>query len=179
MNYDLIGILTYVCGLLLWFPVWQLLIGLNMLTRIKLLNIAFYGTIFVCIINIGLACFAVIPAYDTELTIYAYVEQNATTVAGLALAIAVFVVIEFKEVGLLLKGSYANKFLSLLLWSFLFSVIGCLPLYWMPPIKGWLTALRHIKTIPFTYSLFILAAAIIIFISELKERKIEKDSENH
>jgi hypothetical protein len=87
------------------------------------------------------------------------------------LAIAVFVVIEFKGVGTLLKGPRSRMFLSLLLWSFLLSVVGCLPFYWMPPKEGWLTALRHIKTVPFTYSLFILAAAIILFINELKNVK--------
>lgn len=41
----------------------------------------------------------------------------------------------------------------------------------MPPKDYWLTALRHIKTVPYLYSLFILAAAITIFIYETEFNK--------
>lgn len=175
--YDYAGIAIYILGIIAWVFLWKGLIGFERLTRNKLLNIAFYGAILVFIVNIVLACFTVSCNYDTELSVYSYVEQNATTISGLGLAIAVFVVIEFKEVGFLLRGNSAKIFLSLLLWSFLLSVIGCLPLYWIPARDGWLTVLRHIKTVPFTYSLFVLASAIIIFISELKTN-LHEDSEN-
>jgi hypothetical protein len=52
--------------------------------------------------------------------------------------------------------------------AFLLGVIGVLPLYWVPQIYGWLTILRHLKTIPELYSVFILGSAMIIYVDSIK-----------
>jgi hypothetical protein len=163
------ALVIYCLAIPLWLYVWHLLVGYDWLERHRLLQIAFVGALFVLLANIALAFASKTPNYATELNIYSYVEQNAKTVAGFALAIAIFTLLKFDKQTAVMERSASQKFLSLIFWSFLFAVVGCLPLYWMPPIDGWLTILRHLKTVPFTYSLFILAAAIIIFIREVNK----------
>ena len=158
-----------------WLYVWHLLVGYDWLARYRLLYISLGGGLFVFAANLGLALAANTPDYATELKIYSYVEENAKTVAGFGLAIAIFVLLKFdKEVGILERPS-SRKFLFLIFWSFLFSVVGCLPLYWIPQVDGWLTILRNLKTVPFTYSIFILAAGITVFICEIRELSLNKD----
>jgi hypothetical protein len=174
-QHDTIAVIIYGLALPGWLVAWHFLVGYDWLAKRRLLFVALAGGIFVFLANIGLGLLSEIPSYAVELNVYSYVEQNAKTVAGLALAIAVFVLMKFdKEVGRA-GGSSRRKFLSLIFWSFLFAVVGCLPLYWMPPVDGWLTVLRHLKTVPFTYSLFILAAAIIVYICDVREADEAQD----
>ena len=112
---------------------------------------------------------ATTPSYKVEIEIYEYVERNGITVAGFSMAIAVFVVLTFRDQVDNLKRKESKKFLQLVFISFLIIVIGVLPLYWIPQVDGWLTILRNLKTIPFLYSLFILASAIVIYLHILKE----------
>ena len=164
---DLIGVLVYAAAALLWLWFWRRLIAPPTLPRVKLLAISFWGALLVFAANIGLACFSVQSSYESELSRYAYVENNATAIAGFALAIAIFVNTEFRRRDVLIRSGHSERFLKLLLWAFLLSAIGCLPLYWIPPRPGWLTLLMHLKTVPFTYAVFTLASAIIIFIDGL------------
>lgn len=164
LEVDLAAIIIYTVAFFGWFVVWHYLVGYNWLMQRKLLWVSFLGCLLVFGVNIVLGFYAKTPDYKTELMIYPYVEQNAKTVASLALAIAIFVVVRFDKEADILQTPSSRKFLMLIFWAFLFALVGCLPLYWMPPVDGWLTALRHLKTIPFTYSLFILASAIIVFI---------------
>ena len=174
-EHDYSAMVIYSLAMLGWLYIWHLLVGYDWLAERRLLFISLIGALFVFAANIGLSFVAKTPDYTTELEIYPYVEQNAKTTAGFALAIAIFVLLKFdKETGVLERPS-SHKFLSLIFWSFLFAVVGCLPLYWMPPFYGWLTILRHLKTVPFTYSLFILASAIIIFIYEIRLASLKKD----
>ena len=117
-------------------------------------------------VNIILSFYATINEYSQELTLLSYVEANAKTVATLSFAIALFVVLGIKNQKLSESDPCTKLFLWLIFWAFLFSVIGTLPLYWMPAQKYWLTALRHVKSVPFFYSLFILGTAIIVFMYE-------------
>lgn len=175
LKQDYFAVAIYGLAIPAWLYIWHLLVGYDWLAKRRLLYVALLGALFVFMANIFFALFTRAPDYAMELKIYPYVEQNAKTVAGFALAIAIFVLLKFdKEVGIMEKPS-SRKFLSLIFWSFLFAVIGCLPLYWMPPIDGWLTALRHLKTVPFTFSLFILASAIIIFIYEIHLAGTDQD----
>lgn len=159
----------YVAGVLLWLPFWQYLVGFHWLKTHRLLLLPFLGCLYVLAANVVLVLIQITPCYDIELKLYPYVEQNAKTVAGLALAISILVVIKFDKETKFLQNEKSRKFLWLTLWAFIVSVAGCLPLYWMPACDGWLTMLRHLKTIPFTYSLFILCAAILFLIYEIKD----------
>ncbi len=171
-------IILYSIGLLLWFPIWHYLVGFSLLKKMKLLYIAFLGAPFVFTVNIILSFFSTIREYDLELELYPYVEANAKTVAVLSLAIAIFVVIKIKATALEESSARTKLFLWLIFWAFLFSVLGTLPLYWVPSQKYWLTTLRHIKSVPLFYSLFILAAAIIVFMYETGyKRKIIQELE--
>jgi hypothetical protein len=160
------ALLIYFLAVPGWLIVWHALVGWEWLLRYRLLLVAFGGALFVFLANIALAFAAATPSYDTELGVYSYVENNAKTVAEFSLAIAIFVLVQFDKKTAVIEPRAARKFLSLIFWSFLFAVVGCLPLYWMPPVASWLITLRHLKTVPFTYSLFILASAIVIFIRE-------------
>jgi hypothetical protein len=159
----------YVVGLLLWFLVWRVLIGYDWFKKERMMYVPFLGGIFVFMINIVLTLLAEIPEYGIEIGIYGFVEKNATTVAMFTLGIAVFVVVTFKKKARMLAHDESRKFLQLVFTSFLLSVMGVLPLYWVPQIWGWLTTVRHLKTVPFLYSLFILAAAMVVYLHEIKK----------
>jgi len=178
MQFDFIGLIVYSLGLLLWFLIWHYLVGYSLLRKLKLLYLAFLGAPFVFIVNIILTFFADMPEYNFELQLYPYVEGNAKTVAVLSLAIAVFVVIRIGGKQIDETKPLIKLFLWLIFWSFLISALGTLPLYWVPSDKYWLTSLRHIKSVPLFYSLFILGAAIIIFMYETGyKRKIIQEVE--
>ncbi|MFA6472514.1 MAG: hypothetical protein WCU00_10780 [Candidatus Latescibacterota bacterium] len=167
MQYDYIAVIVYTTGAVGWIFLWHYLVGFRLMNRMRLLHLAFWGGLFVFFVNILLGFLAKVPEYDIELQLYSYVERNATTVAGLSLAIAVFIVFSISSNNIDKGKPLIKLFLWLILWAFLLSVLGCLTLYWMPSSKYWLTALRHIKSVPFFYSLFILAAGIIVFMYEI------------
>jgi hypothetical protein len=178
IQFDFIGPLVYSLGLLLWFLVWHYLVGYSLLRKVKLLYIAFFGAPFVFIVNIILGFYSIVPEYNIELQLYPYVEDNSKTVGVLSLAIAVFVALRFKGGELDMTKPMIKLFLWLIFWAFLLSVLGALPLYWMPSDKYLLTALRHIKSVPLFYSLFILGAGIIVFMYETGyKRKIIQEIE--
>ncbi len=175
MNFQYLAIGIYFIGLLLWFFVWRGLVGYQWLRREKLMYLPFLGGIFVLIVNLVLAYFAEIPEYGVEIGIYGFVESNAKTIATFTLGIAVFVVVTFEKTVNILDQKESRQFLQLVFSSFLLAVVGVLPLYWVPQNFGWLTTLRHLKTIPYLYSLFIFAAAMVIYINEIKnEKKLTK-----
>ncbi|WP_115720243.1 hypothetical protein [Gallaecimonas mangrovi] len=166
-----IAITIYSLGLIGWYLLWHALVGLPLLNKLRYLHIPFWGAQFVFIANIVLGAFAPHIDYQTELQLYPYVETNSTTVAGMTLAIAVFWVFVSKNKPLEETGSLVKIFLWLLLWSFLIAVMGTLPLYWVPPGGYWLMCLRHLKSVPFFYSLFLLSSALIVFMYELRYRR--------
>jgi hypothetical protein len=159
----------YIMGLVIWFFVWRLLIGYAWLKKERMMYIPFCGGIIVFLINVVLALLAEIPEYGIEVGIYGFVEKNAATVALFTLGIAVFVVVTFRKHAKMLAHDNSRKFLQLVFTSFLLSVMGVLPLYWVPQVFGWLTTLRHLKTVPFLYSLFILGAAMTVYLHEIKK----------
>ena len=173
--FEQIGIFGYAVGLLFWFIFWKFIVGYDFFKKIPLLHLPFWGFCFVMIINIILTYVATTPTYAVEVGIYSYVERNSITIATFALGIAVFVVLTFKEHFNMLKHVYSTKFLQLVFISFLIVIIGVLPLYWIPQIDGWMTVLRNLKTIPFLYSLFTLASAIVIYLHILKDELNEAE----
>ena len=174
LSVDPIALTIYSVACVLWLPTWRYIVGFKVLREQRLMLLPFLGAFFVLGMNILLALNTSIPSHDKELLLYPYVESNATTVAGLALAISIFVVIIFEKDVRALSERTAKKFLQLVFWSFLFSLMGCLPLYWMPPEFLWLTVLRHLKTVPFTFGLFLLAAAMVVFIYETRTQTLSK-----
>ncbi|ROQ24204.1 hypothetical protein [Gallaecimonas pentaromativorans] len=166
-----IAITVYSLGLLGWYGLWHALVGYPLLAKLKYLRIPFWGAQFVFVANVVLGYYTPEIDYQTELALYPYVEANATTVASMSLAIAVFWVFVSKDKPLEEAGSLVKIFLWLLLWSFLISVMGALPLYWVPPGGYWLMTLRHLKCLPFFYSLFLLSSALIVFMYELRYRR--------
>jgi hypothetical protein len=164
---DITAVVIYILAIPGWLYLWHLLVGYDWLAKRRLLFISFGGALFVFSMNAVLSIFSKTPDYKTELSLTKYLEIDATAVAGFALAIAIFVLVKFDKEGGIMERPTSRKFLSLIFWSFLISVVGCLPLYWVPSIDGSLTVLRHLKTVPFTYSLFILSSAITIFIYDI------------
>lgn len=174
----LIGVIIYSLGLLLWLFLWKWLIGYHQLKEKKVLWISFLGAIASFVVNILLVIPAMNVSYETELSIYSYVEDNAKTIAQLSLAIALFVAVSLGKGGELIDTASRKRFVYLLLWSFLIAIVGCLPLYWIPPIAGWLGVLRHLKTIPYIYSLFLLSTAITVFIYNLHYRMLKRQQDH-
>ncbi|GAG38743.1 unnamed protein product, partial [marine sediment metagenome] len=164
MDFQKLAISIYVAGLLLWFFVWKVLVGYKWLKIERLMYLPFVGGVFAFFVNTILAFYAQIPEYGVEIGIYGFVESNAKTIATFTLGIAVFVVVTFEKTVNILDRDESRQFLQLVFSSFLLSVVGVLPLYWVPQNYGWLTTLRHLKTVPYLYSLFIFAAAMVIYI---------------
>jgi hypothetical protein len=175
-EFDVTAVIVYSIGFLVWLIIWHYLVGYSLLNKMKLLYITFFGALFVLATNIVLGFFASVPEHSTELLIYPYVEENAKTVAHFALVISVFVVLSVQRQQISLASIRIKLFLWLVFWSFLLSALGALPLYWVPAEKYWLTTLRHIKTLPFCYSIFLLGSAIILFIYEISYQR-KKSSE--
>jgi len=173
-NFQTISVAIYAIGFCLWFLTWKILIGYKWLKIIPKLNITLFGGAFALFINLILAFIAEIPEYGVELGIYAFVERNAITVAGLSLAIATFIIVTFSKVTTVETDEKMTKFLTLVFTAFLLGVLGVLPLYWVPQIYGWLTILRHLKTIPELYSVFILGSAMIIYVDSIKIQDIKE-----
>ncbi len=136
--------------------------------KIPKLKITFYGGAFALMVNVILTYLSEVPEYGVELGIYAYVERNAITVAGLSLAIATFIIVTFSRVSTVEQDEKMSLFLQAVFTSFLMGILGVLPLYWVPQIYGWLTILRHLKTIPELFSVFILGSAMIIYIDSIR-----------
>jgi predicted small secreted protein len=169
MIFEILEIIIYIVGVVVWFIYWHYLIGFDWLKKERLLHITFWGGTFVLLMNALLTFFSTVPEYSVELGIYSYVERNGITIAGLTLGIAVFVVISFKTLVDILERPEAIKFLKLCFFSFLLIVIGVLPLYWVPQEFGWLTTLRHLKTILMIYAAFTLGSGIIVFLHIMKD----------
>jgi hypothetical protein len=167
-TFTFISAIIYLIGLVLWFALWRALIGYEWLKRERMMRLPLWGCVVALTINLILTLIAEVPEYGVEIGIYSFVEVNAKTVALFTLGIAVFVVVTFRAKAKMLTHQESRKFLQLVFSSFLLAVVGVLPLYWVPQIWGWLTVLRHLKTVPFLYSLFVLAAAIIVFLHEIK-----------
>jgi len=171
--FQIISVGIYAVGLILWFHTWKILIGYDWLNIIPKLKITFFGGAFTLFVNMILATISEIPEYGIELGVYAYVERNAITVCGLSLAIATFIIVTFSKVTTVETDEKMTKFLTLVFTAFLLGVLGVLPLYWVPQIYGWLTILRHLKTIPELYSVFILGSAMIIYVDSIKIQDIK------
>ena len=163
----------YAVGFLLWFLTWKVIVGYEWINKIPKLKITLYGGAFALFVNMILTAISEIPEYGVELGIYAYVERNAITVSGLSLAIATFIIVTFSKVTTVETDEKMTKFLTLVFTAFLLGVLGVLPLYWVPQIYGWLTILRHLKTIPELYSVFILGSAMIIYVDSIKIQDIK------
>jgi hypothetical protein len=167
MDFQLIALLIYFGGIVLWFLFWRVLVGFDRTRKNRLLYLPLLGCVLVLLINAVLALIAEIPEYGVEIGIYGFVERNATTIATFTLGIAVFVVLTFEKTANMLDREESREFLLLVFSSFVLSIMGVLPLYWVPQVFGWLTTLRHLKTVPYTYSLFLLAAAMLIYLHEI------------
>jgi hypothetical protein len=169
MDFQKLAISIYVIGLILWLFIWRGLVGYKWLKIERLMLLPFIGGIVAFGINVVLAYFAQIPEYSVEIGIYGFVESNAKTIATFTLGIAVFVVVTFEKTVNILNQQESRQFLLLVFSSFLLAVVGVLPLYWVPQNFGWLTTLRHLKTVPYLYSLFLFAAAMVIYIYEIRK----------
>lgn len=182
MDFQFLAVLIYLVGIVLWLLFWSVLVGFRRTQKNRLLYLPLLGCVLVLLINAGMASIAVIPEYGIEVGIYGFVERNAITVATFTLGIAVFVVLTFDKTASLLDREESREFLLLVFSSFVLSLLGVLPLYWVPQVYGWLTTLRHLKTVPYTFSLFILASAMLIYLAEIlahQRQKQRTDDENN
>jgi len=168
--------LVYLGGLVAWILMWRLVVGFEWLQKERLLHLPFWGGVLVLGINALLAATGEMQPYAVEIGIYGFVETNSITIGGFSLGIAVFVVFTFDKAISPLQREESRKFLQLVFSAFLLAVIGVLPLYWVPQTAYAITLLKHLKTIPFTWSAFTLAAAIVIYIRLMRiEMKMARE----
>lgn len=168
--FQILSFLAYLLGMIGWLFVWRLYNGYELMNQQKIIHLPFWGAHLTFLANAILVPFSPIPDYTVELKVYEYVEINARTIATLALAIAVFAYFisqSKKTPEQSTNTKIPTYFLICIMWGFLFAIIGVLPIYWMPPVYGWLTVLRHIKSVFYFFSLFTVATAIVIFMYEL------------
>jgi hypothetical protein len=171
--------LLYLGGLFGWILMWRLMVGYGWLRRERLLHIPFWGGVLVLCINALLTATGELQPYAVEIGIYGFVETNSITIGGFSLGIAVFVVFTFDKAISPLQREESRKFLQLVFSAFLLAVIGVLPLYWVPQTAYAISLLKHLKTVPFTWAAFTLAAAIVIYIRlmQIEMRKAREDAE--
>jgi hypothetical protein len=178
MDFTLLGMIIYLIGIFGWLYLWKVMPGYKWLKHEKIMYFPFLFCIMVFLVNIYLTSVSIVPEYDVEIGIYGFVESNAKSIAAYSLGIAVFVVLTLEKQMKILDTHESKLFIKLIFGAFLIAVIGALPLYWVPQEYGWLTTLRHLKTIPYTYSIFIFATGIITYMHmfrEKKEKTINKD----
>jgi hypothetical protein len=163
-----LSLMVYILGILGWLFIWKVYDGYKIMKEKKPLIFIFMMALFVLGLNGVLTLISPIPPYETELTIYEYVEVNSRVIATMALAIAVFAYYALSSI----KRSFdlIHNFLFYIMCGFIMVMIGVFPLYWMPATDGWLTVLRHVKTVFYTYSLFSISSAMIVFIYTVMDR---------
>ncbi len=161
-GFVILSFVIYLLGILGWLFIWKVYDGYKLMKEKKALIFIFVMTLIILITNALLVLVSPIPPFDIELKIYEYVEVNARVLATMSLAIAVFAHYSLNPI----KQSFelVHYFLFYSMFGFVTIMIGVFPLYWMPAIDGWLTILRHIKTVFYTYSLVSITSAIIVFI---------------
>jgi hemerythrin-like metal-binding protein len=172
-EFKIASILIYILALPLWVLLWWKLIGFGWFKKIPYLQVTFYGALAVLAINLFLAYLAEIPEYDTETGLYTYVETNAITVAGLALVIATLSIVTLSRGSSIDQDRRMNLFIKCIFTAFLLGILGVLPLYWVPQVYGWLTLLRHIKTVPEIFSVFLLGSAMLVYLSMVKVHELK------
>jgi hypothetical protein len=161
-GFVIFSFIIYLLGIVGWLFIWKIYDGYKLMKEKKALIFIFVMTFIIFITNALLVLVSPIPPFDVELKIYEYVEVNARVLATMSLAIAVFAHYSLSPI----KQSFEliNYFLFYSMFGFVTIMLGVFPLYWMPAIDGWLTILRHIKTVFYTYSLISITSAIIVFI---------------
>ena len=161
MDYVLVSSIAYIVGLIGWLILWNYIPGYRWLKREKLMYIPFILCLVTFLINLYLVSIAQIPIYGGEITI---LEGNAKAIAGFSLGITAFVILTFKAKMNILEMKEAEVFLKLIFVSFLFIVLGVLPLYWGPQTDEYLGMLRHLKMVPYLYSVYLFASGIMVFL---------------
>lgn len=151
--------LCYIGAAVGWFFLWNMCGGYSVLQEKKLLYIPYVLCPFTLCANAVLVHWERFPPYELERVIHEHLVSNARVIATLALAVGIFV-----RIGL--KPKFFDQFLCFILLAFALAVAGVLPVYWQPAVRFTLTCLRHLKTIPYTYSIYLLTAALLCFMDE-------------
>jgi hypothetical protein len=177
VDYRTLAVAIYVVGLLGWLLLWRLLVGYDWLKKEPLMYIPFGGGIFVLLVNMVLVPLSDPPDLGIEVGYLGILESRAKTIATFTLGVAVFVVVTFEKTTSILQEEERIKFLQWVFASFLLSVVGVLPLYWVPQTQNWLITLQHLKTVPYLYSLFTFAAAMVIYLYQIKREQARRRAE--
>lgn len=147
-----VGIILY--GILLYYLILRKYISFPIF-------IIALGTILVLILNMVFSSSNTNQTYDTELSIYEYVEKNASTIAIVAIAIVLLITLYDKEERDNFK---VELFTKIIIVSFIFAV-SILIIVWVPFGNGnYLRYLRDVKTCLLTFSLSFLIIGMIFFI---------------
>lgn len=161
--------IIYLLGIILWVFVWYLIDGFYLSGETKLLWFPFIACIFILITNLflwkNLEDVHDCDQYENELNKLQYVERNAahlvTAITGLLLIAAA--ISDLKGNASIPKSS--TMFESI---AFICAVVGVLPKYWIPSKKStWLIMLRHLKTLPYTYSVALFLGGLITLLDWL------------
>ena len=147
--------MIYSLGCVLWFIAWYLIEGYDIMNQNKLIWVPFVSCLIILLSNMFLwrtiEDHEYATSYKKELIKIQYVEKNAahmvTAITGvLIIAAAVSVMKD--------NASIPGEVIKFESAAFICAVVGVLPKYWVPSTQGhWLEVLRHVKTVPFTFSI--------------------------
>ncbi len=67
MNFQILAMLIYLVGIVLWLLFWRVLVGFGRTRKNRLLYLPLWGCVIVLLINVGLASIAEVPDYGIEI----------------------------------------------------------------------------------------------------------------
>lgn len=152
--------LIYMIGCGLWPIIWYNCNGFKIMNQIQLLWVPFLSPFVILLSNLFLWRGVVgYKDYMVELTAIEFVERNSSYVSS-----AIYGVIVMASAILAVKNTIflPKEFIIFESLAFIFVVVGTFPLYWIPAKKvRWLVLLRHLKTVPFTYSIAFFLSGLL------------------
>lgn len=157
-------IVFYVVGMFTWLGAWLYFSLVALVSKYPLIIIPFVGFYVVMCLNLLLWLSTdTYSDFDTEIDRIEEVETYAYYLVSTAIGTLIIASSIIRIGGV---SSLPTEFLFFEAGALIFSVVGVLALYWIPGDRpAWLSALRHLKTIFFTYALFIFLSGLLILVS--------------
>lgn len=168
IGYVEVAIISYLIGIIAWPWLWRVPEGFSLLSQLTLLYFPFILTPLVLMLQIIFILWEPgISDFHTEENLVAAIETNnsqlVTATFGVLVLAATLASFNFIK-------SISRTFLLYMSLSLIASIGGVLMLYWLPLTHAEAYfVLRHLKTIPYTYSIGFLLTGTLIIIQEVLE----------
>jgi len=155
--------LIYFLGCCLWLAIWYFVGGYEFMSQNLLFWFPFLSCLFILISIISFWRVAIsYEKYEVELRLIETVEKHA---AHMVTAISTVLIIAAAISAIKGQALLPKEFILFESMAFICAVVGVLPLYWIPSQNvHWLVMLRHLKTVPFTYSISLFLAGLLVLL---------------